>query len=107
MLFEVEKCAVGAFFRFFMFLLEKKVEKFFCVDFFSLICNANINKKNNTKMDKFTSYIGVLLIAVGAIMLLVSYFSANLMDTNWFDALGIGIMIVGLFVHAFKIAKAV
>ncbi|MCF0188741.1 MAG: hypothetical protein HUK04_04530 [Bacteroidaceae bacterium] len=58
-------------------------------------------------MDKFTSYIGVLLIAVGAIMLLVSYFSANLMDTNWFDALGIGIMIVGLFVHAFKIAKAV
>ena len=58
-------------------------------------------------MDKFTSYIGVLLIAVGAIMLLVSYFSANLMDTNWFDALGIGIMIVGLFVHAFKVSQAV
>ena len=97
---------VGTFFTLFAIWAKKIAEKFFSLTFFCLLCIRKIQKQD-TDMEKFSSYIGVLLIVVGAIMLLVSYFEGSLMDTNWYDGLAFVLMVAGAIIHAVKIAKAV
>lgn len=57
-------------------------------------------------MEKFSNYIGVVLIVAAAIVLLLSYF-LNWMDNNLVQGGAILVMILGAILHAFKVSKAV
>ncbi len=43
-------------------------------------------------------YIGIAIIVLGALLLFVSYF-AQLVDYNWVQFSGLGIIIAGLIAH--------
>ena len=43
-------------------------------------------------------YLGILLIVLGALLLIVSYF-ADFVDDNWYNVGALLLIIVGLIVH--------
>lgn len=53
-------------------------------------------------------YLGILLIVLGAIALVVSYFTGTLVDFNWFNVGSFLLMVLGLVAHILlnKHAKA-
>ena len=44
------------------------------------------------------NYLGILLIVLGALLLIVSYF-ADFVDYNWYNVGALLLIIVGLIVH--------
>ena len=50
-------------------------------------------------------YLGILLIVLGALLLIVSYF-ADFVDYNWYNVGALLLIIVGLIVHIKKKKKA-
>ncbi len=45
------------------------------------------------------NYIGIVLIVLGALLLVVSYFSGTLVDYNWVNILALLLVIVGIVAH--------
>ena len=50
-------------------------------------------------------YLGILLIVLGALLLIVSYF-ADFVDYNWYNVGALLLIIVGLIVHILVSKKA-
>lgn len=59
--------------------------------------NWTNNKNRHTNMKK---YSGIVLIVLGTIMLLVSYFQKGyLVDSNWWNLLSLVFIIAGIVTH--------
>ena len=59
--------------------------------------NWTNNKNKHTNMKK---YSGIVLIVLGTIMLLVSYFQKGyLVDSNWWNLLSLVFIIAGIVTH--------
>ncbi len=65
--------------------------------------NWTNNKNKHTNMKK---YSGIVLIVLGTIMLLVSYFQKGyLVDSNWWNLLSLVFIIAGIVTHIVVIKR--
>ena len=65
-----------------------------------LFCSQRRNKQNNITMNSFKRYLGALLVILGAILLICSYF----LGWNSYNGVQIGamvLMLAGLLLHIF------
>ena len=62
----------------------------FCVGIELETLNIFIEMKN---------YIGIAAIVLGALLLVISYFTGTLVDFNWFNYMALALIVAGIVAH--------
>ena len=59
--------------------------------------SKNIQQRNNISIMK--KYLGIILIVLGALLLVISYLTKELVDYNWYQILCLLLIIGGIITH--------
>lgn len=77
---------------------RKKIFHFFIFSFFNCIFASQRCKNNTKRHTTMKQNLGIILIVLGALMLIISYF-ADLVDYNFYNVGALLIIIAGIVTH--------
>ena len=77
---------------------RKKIFHFFILSFFHCIFARQRCKNNTKRHTTMKQNLGIILIVLGALMLIISYF-ADLVDYNFYNVGALLIIIAGIVTH--------